>query len=213
MTTQQNYGLGFSPLSIKNAKSHGFVEEMVANKQVGMYGIITDSAKNVVSHEYLARTKNHLNSFVTRLLQDNTLGKLYKITLNDELVTIVNDGVTNLVEGSSIFVNNGNVRFYGVRFNFDADIFAPSTSALVHFNDVMVEITMTLKIGSMSKTLQITDPLLAINTTAYPIDYSGLEEETGDVILTIDNITIIPGSTYDYSKYKLALYDVLFVVV
>ena len=106
MTTQQNYGLGFSPLSIKNAKSHGFVEEIVANKQVGMYGIIVDSAKHVVSHEYLARTKNHLNSFVTRLLQDNTLGKLYKITVNDELVTIIENGETNLVEGANIFVNN-----------------------------------------------------------------------------------------------------------
>lgn len=213
MTTQQNYGLGFSPLSIKNAKSHGFVEEIVANKQVGMYGIIVDSAKHVVSHEYLARTKNHLNSFVTRLLQDNTLGKLYKITVNDELVTIIENGETNLVEGANIFVNNGDTRFYGVRFNLDADIFAPATSALVHFKDVMVNITMTLKIGALSKTLFISDPLLSINTTAYPIDYSGLEDATGDVILTIDNITIVPGATYDYDKYKLALYDILFVVV
>lgn len=38
---QKAYGLGFSPLSFKNAKSYGFNEEIVANKDVGMYGVIS----------------------------------------------------------------------------------------------------------------------------------------------------------------------------
>ena len=212
MAKQTKYGLGFSPLSMKNAKSHGFADEMVANKEVGMYGIATAPNKDIVSHEYMARTKYHLNSFVTRLIQDNTLGRLYKITVNDYFVTMITNGTTNLVQDSTVFINNGKKEMKGVRFNFDLDIFAPSSSALVHFTDVQVRIVMTLKRGSQSKQLTIEESILAINTTAYPIDFSGITD-SNDIILTIDEITIIPGDSYDYNQYKMALYDILFVVV
>lgn len=212
MAKQTKYGLGFSPLSMKNAKEYGFDDEMVANKEVGMYGIAAGANKDIVSHEYMARTKYHLDNFVTRLMQDNTLGRLYKITVGNEFATIIKDGTTNLVADSNIFINNGSNEFKGVRFNFDLDIFAPSTSALVHFKDVKVNITMTLKKGSQSKKLTINEPVLSINTTAYHIDLSDMTA-SGDILLFIDSIVIVPGESYDYANYKMALYDILFVLV
>ena len=214
MAKQTKYGLGFSALSFKNAKQYGFVEEMLVDKSTGMHGIIVDSAKNVVSHEYLARTKYQLNTFVTRALQDNTVGKLYKITLNDYLVSMITNNSTNLISsGSNIAINNGATRMKGLRFNFDMDIFTPSTSSLFHFTDINIEIGMTLKIGNTSKKMTIDESLLAINTTAYAIDYSGLENATGDVTITIDSIIVKPVDSFDYSKYKIALYDVLLIVI
>lgn len=214
MAKQTKYGLGFSALSMKNAKQYGFVEEMVVDKNTGMHGIIVDSAKNVVSHEYLARTKYQLNTFVTRALQDNTIGKLYKITLNDYLVSMITNNSTNLITSdSNIAINNGATRMKGLRFNFDMDIFTPSNSSLFHFTDINIEIGMTLKIGSTSKNMKIDESLLAINTTAYAIDYSGLENATGDVTITINSIIVKPVDSFDYSKYKIALYDVLLIVI
>ena len=210
---QKAYGLGFSPLSFKNAKSYGFNEEIVANKDVGMYGVIADDSKNVISHEYLARTKYHLNSFTTRLLQDSTVGKLYKITIGDSLATRITNNTTDLIDGSLIKINNGTKRMRGVRFNFDIDIFAPVNSALIHFKEISILIKMTLRVGAMSKQLTIEDSALAINTTAYHIDFSGLEDATGDVELQIDSVIIKPPSDFDYSHYRIMLYDILFVVI
>ena len=101
----------------------------------------------------------------------------------------------------------------GVRFNFDIDIFAPVNSALIHFKEISILIKMTLRVGAMSKQLTIEDSSLAINTTAYHIDFSGLEDATGDVELEINSVFIKPPEDFDYSHYRIMLYDILFVVI
>lgn len=209
MATQTKYGLGFSPLSMRYAKENAFVQEMVADKNVGMFGIVVDNEKNIVSHEYLARTKVHLDNFITRLVQDNTLGKLYKIRAHEYLVTMITDRSTDLIDGADIFIPNGDTKIKGIRFNFDIDVYDPSASALIHYKNIDIVINMELCVGPSSKTISIRNSLAYINTTAYALDYSGLEGETGDVVLKIKNIFIVPGDDFDFNVNKIALYDIL----
>lgn len=213
MAKKTKYGLGFSPLSMKYAKTYGFTEELLANKDVGMMGIATGEQKHILSHEYLVRTKTHLNNFVNRCIQDNTLGKLYKLTVSDTLAVLITDGETNLVADSSIAVNNTDTKIKGIRFNFDVDVIDPSTSALVHYKDITISIGMTLSIGSFSKAISIQNSLAYINTTAYAMDYAGLEQATGDVKVRIDSIVITPGQSFDYNTARIALYDILVCVI
>jgi len=213
LAKKTKYGLGFSPLSMKYAKPYGFTEELLANKDVGMMGIATGEQKHILSHEYMVRTKTHLNNFVNRCIQDNTLGKLYKLTVSDTLAMLITDGVTNLVADSNIVVNNTDTKIKGIRFNFDVDVIDPSASALLHYKDITITINMTLFVGSLSKPISIQNSLAYINTTAYAIDYSGLENGIGDVKIRIDSVVITPGASFDYNTARIALYDILVCVI
>ena len=81
------YGLGFSPLSVGN-KDHAFPEELMSQKETGTFAIMGADGY-MVSSEYLGRTKAHIESFANRMVADNTLGKIYKMTLDENLVRTV----------------------------------------------------------------------------------------------------------------------------
>ena len=210
MALQTRYGLGFSPLSIKNVKEWAFNEESVANKDVGMYGIVVGDEKNVVSAEYVARSKAQLDTFVNRLIADNTIGKLWKLTVDNELVRIITESSGNLIEDAeNLEINNGTARIKGVRFNIDLDFITKDRSMLKYNGEIRANIMMAIKIGSYSKTQIINDTIVNINSTAYALDYTGLEDATGDVILTFESFEIIPPTGFDFDVNTLALYDVL----
>ena len=214
MALQTRYGLGYSPLSIKNAKEYAYEEESVANKDVGMYGIVVDSDKNVVSAEYVARSKAQLNAFVNRLIADNTIGKLWKLTVDNNLVRTITEGSGNLIEDvEGLEINHGTARIKGVRFNIDLDFITKERSMLKYNGEIRANIMMTIKIGSYSKTQIVNDSIVNINSTAYALDYTGLEDATGDVILTFDSFEIIAPTGFDYGINTLALYDVLVDVI
>ena len=56
MAVQNQYGLGYSPLSTKYAADYAWKHESVANKEVGLYGIVVDEEKRILSAEYAARS-------------------------------------------------------------------------------------------------------------------------------------------------------------
>lgn len=210
---KSNYGLGFSPLSMANLDK-AFPEEMVSNKDVGMFGIVTDK-KEIISHEYIMRTKMQLDAFITRLTQDNTLGKVYKINPGN-MATIIKNNNTNLVQDANLKVNNGSAPIFGVRFNFDVDLIHHSTSSAVSFNDITVDIVMNYRVGFVNPiTQKITGVKLSeINTTAYRLDPDGaFVGYKGDANLTIDSIVIHPGENFDYDNFTVAVYDILFATI
>ena len=213
MALQNQYGLGYSPLSIKNAPDYAYVEESVANKEVGLYGIVVDEDKRVMSAQYVARSKYQLESFVNRLVGDNTIGKLWKITPDDMLVRTIQNSDTNLVETLEDQINNGTNRIKGVRFSIDLDWIVKTRSALKYTGTINVKIGMTLRIGTFSVRQIIRDNITTVNTTAYALDYTGLERAVGDVILTIDEITIVPPDNFDFDENVLALYDILMCTI
>ena len=214
MALQTRYGLGFSPLSIKNVKEWAFNEESVANKDVGMYGIVVGDDKNVVSAEYVARSKAQLDTFVNRLIADNTIGKLWKLTVDNELVRIITESSGNLIEDAeNLEINNGTARIKGVRFNIDLDFITKERSMLKYNGEIRANIMMTIKIGSYSKVQIINDTVVNINSTAYALDYTGLEDATGDVILAFESFEIIPPTGFDFDVNTLALYDVLIATI
>ena len=214
MALQTKYGLGFSPLSISNAKEYAYTEESVANKDVGMYGIVVDNAKNVVSAQYVARSKDQLNAFVNRLIADNTLGKLWKITVDDNLVRVVDDSSGNLIEGSDLTpINHGTGRIRGVRFNIDLDFITKQRSMLKYNGEIRATIVMYIKIGSFSKRQEVSDTIVNINSTAYALDYTGMEDASGDCILEFESISIQAPVGFDFEQNTLALYDILVAII
>ena len=213
MAIQDQYGLGFSSLDIKYGREYGAKEENVANKEVGLHGNIVDDDKNILSATYATRNKYQMETFANRLVADNTIGKMYKLTVDDLLVRTIQDNATNLLEGSDIFVNNGTNRIKGVRFNFDLDWIAKNRAALKYNADISAQIIMNIAIGAFSKRQVISDTITNINSTAYALDYSGLDDATGDVILTLNSITIVPPDDFDYDDNVLALYDILLAII
>ena len=175
MALQNQYGLGYSPLSIKHVNDFAFNQESVANKEVGLYGIVTDEDLRIMSAEYVARTKYQLDKFVNRLISDNTIGKVWKLTMDDMLVRTIQDDTTNWLEDAELAdvqIQYGTSRVRGLRFNIDLDWIAKSRSALKYNGSINVRIGMTVRIGTFSVHRTIEDTIDGINSTAYAMDYT-----------------------------------------
>lgn len=214
MALQNQYGLGYSPLSIKNVQDYAYTQESVANKDVGLYGIVTDDDKNIMSVDYVTRVKFQLDHFVNRLIADNTIGRLYKIAVDDGLVRTIQNNSTDLLEDVELDpINFGYIYIKGVRFNIDLDWIVKHRSTLKYNGSIRAKIIMRISIGSSSVRQIINDTVVNINSTAYALDYTGLESARGDVVLTIESITIIPPDDFDYDENVLALYDILLAVI
>ena len=220
MALQNQYGLGYSPLSIKYVPDNASTQESVANKEVGMYGIVVDDDRHIMSIDYATREKYQMQYFINRLIADNTIGRLYKLLVDDQLVrTIQNDNTNLLEDGENLFINHGYNYIKGVRFNFDLDWLVKDNHNLrynlesANHEPIRIKIVMRISIGVESVRQIINDTITNINCTAYALDYTGLERASGDVILTFDSITIIPPPNFDYDENVLALYDILLAVI
>ena len=214
MAVQNQYGLGYSPLSTKYATDFAWKYESVANKEVGLYGIVVDDEKRILSAEYAARAKYHMENFVNRLIADNTIGKLWRITVDDQMVRTIQDDRTNLMEDAeNCYINNGTQYIKGVRFNIDMDLISKNNSSRMYNGQVRARIAMTVSVGPSSIRQVIEDSVEYINSTAWALDYHALEGAVGDVVLTVDDITILPDPSFDYDNNVIALYDILMCVI
>ena len=215
LATQNKYGLGFSPLSMKNAVIHGFIEEMVANKELGMFGLVMDDDKNIVSHEYLVRCKAQLDAFVNYLIQAQTLGKIYKLSVADYFGTLITNNSTNLIgDADQVSIDCRTTKPSSLRFSFGIEVFEKDTCGLVHFNEITVDIGLTVHVGTESNKFTISAPILQLNSGGYDIKYGSIPAETpGNVSIDIDSVIIKPPGEFDYNTYKIALYDILIAVI
>ena len=137
------YGVGFSPLSISN-KKYAHEEELMANKEAGLLAIFQKDG-SVISADHLLRCKRHLEQFTQKCINDGTLGKVYKISPNEDLVQNIKS-TQNLFTDTLTFNSPGEVDFSFIRFSIDYDCFAKETSAVFDPADIRVQINFTHKI-------------------------------------------------------------------
>lgn len=216
MATQVEYGLGFSPISFKNVEAYAFNEEMAAQKDVGIFGIVekTGDNKYIVSAEYLARQKFQLQNFVNLLMQTNSLGKIYRLKIDNFAGRAITGTTSNMINGSSLVISDGTTKINALRFNFDMDVSSKSDAGLLHFNDATVTFEYTLTVGSTSSNFSITDTIFNINRNKYPIDYSSITIGASDNIsITLTSLVITLGTSFDASTDRIGLYDILLVTL
>lgn len=206
---KRQYGFGFSPLSVNN-RTNGFDEEMVSVKDCGLFGIM-DVNKNVVSGEYLARSRVHLDRFVNRLINDNTVGKLYKITVDDNLVRAVYNEESVLA--NSLIYDYQSVKINAFRFDFDIDLIMKQTSGIIHDKDVKISIDFGITKGTERKTFNVEESMSNINSKAFKVDYSLFSDDRELYIFTIDGIKIIPPETFDSANQAIILHDILLCIM
>ena len=190
------YGLGFSPLSIGN-KDHAFPEELMSQKETGTFAIM-GSDGYMISSEYIGRTKAHIEAFAERMVSDNTLGKIYKMTLDENLVRTVIDSDNMMTNG--IVIPHGKDPISSIRFNVGIEYFERATSAaIVTASDIKVEIEFDIVRGPSSKTFLITD---------YP-------ENTADdkFYLRVHKFKVILPESFNKETHTVAVHDILIGVV
>ena len=207
------YGVGFSPLSIGNRGS-AKPEELLANKDVGLFFINT-SDNNVVSAEYIARCKEHLKSFTQRCYDDSTLGKIFKIYLDDTYIKTRIEGDDNLLT-NEIVIELGNKPIQAFRFSFDVDIFNKSDMKLLDPEDVQIKIEFSLLKNGTTKNYFIQDTLPNLNQMAFavPTDEDTNEGPLGNVYgFKINTIVFKVNQDFDPFEHAIALYDILMALI
>ena len=205
------YGYGTSTLSIKN-KKYGFTEELVGEKDIGLSGFLRKEG-TISSALYTTRCKLHLQDFVDKCIKDNTIGTIYKISVNDELVKIVN-------ESMNIFTNDLQYSFGSkqpsiFRFSIDSDIINKTNNVVFHNTNIMARIGFSLNKNEESKNFYIEDSIENLNNKAYKFDFSGYEADKSSNAYTFNlntfELTLPDG--YDNTRNVFVIYDILMALV
>lgn len=221
------YGIGISPLSISN-KRDGLAEELVANKTIGLFGILSESEGPVISAEHISRCKLHLENFINKCTAENTIGKIYKINLNDELVRVIT-GSINLFD-NEILIDCGKNNPFAFRFDIDFDVYAKDTDSHVNLDDIKVKIQFSLKKNEYIKNYFIEEKITDLNKLAYRVDYDNIpmnsvvtddteqlepRETTGDTTygFKVNTLEIIVPENFDPNKINLIIHEVLLALI
>ena len=221
------YGIGISPLSISN-KRDGLAEELVANKTIGLFGILSESEGPVISAEHISRCKLHLENFINKCTAENTIGKIYKINLNDELVRVIT-GSINLFD-NEILIDCGKVNPFAFRFDIDFDVYAKDTDSHVDLDDIKVKIQFSLKKNEYIKNYFIEEKITDLNKLAYRVDYDNIpmnsvvtddteqlepRETTGDTTygFKVNTLEINVPENFDPNKINLIIHEVLLALI
>lgn len=203
------YGLGFSPLSMAN-RDHAFKEEMLANKEVGIFFIKTQEG-NIVSAEYVARCKKHLESFIQRCIQENTIGKIFKVNIDPSQVqTVISD--------DNLFVNSINIplekKISAFRFNIDADLISRAEGIAVDPKDIVFEIQFTLRKNQDSRSYYVSENFDDINKKVFGVDYDQFADKANNTFaFSLDAFTVRVPNNFDASKQTIVVHDALFALI
>ena len=216
MSTQETYGLGFSPLSMELAKDGvPFDKELTSNKDLGILGIYHDDFKISISHEYLERAKNQIDLVYNLSMRDGTMGDLYDLPLNNtfgQVIKKTNNAYKNLLSENVELYKSTSEKLNGIRFHLDVDVIDLETGN-PYLMDPIVTINCIYKVGSSSVSLTLANKmgLSELNNTPFDLTAS-IPSGTGTCTFTLKELTISGGTSFDESKYQLNLHKVLYVV-
>ena len=202
LDVQRNlYGLGLSPLSISNRDS-ALDDEFMSNKKIGMFGINTPS-KNIVSAEYLDRSKRHLNDFISNCILENITGDVYKIIPDNQIVQLLANTNTNILN-TPITYDFGSNNPKGFKCNFDIDVFDNATMAQLDNTKIQTSIQW---IDGNSKAYNILGAnLYEFNEKAYALK---LGKSNNKYIMTIESIGFSLPASINTTTMTIVLYDIL----
>ena len=203
------YGLGFSPLSIKN-KKYAYDEEFLANKEAGLFAIFNRDG-TPISAEHLLRCKRHLEKFTERCIRDNTLCKVFKISPDDNLVQDITHSMN--IFSNTIEFSNGERALDYIRFDFEWDCFQKQNGVIFDPEMILVKINFTLKGGEETQSFDIEEKLTEINEKAYAMKYDWHTEMPDEQYsISLNSINFIFPDGFDTTKIGFILYDILFGV-
>lgn len=228
------YGIGISPLSIKN-KKYAHDEELMANKEAGLLAIYQQDG-SVISAEHLLRCKRHFELFTQRCINDGTLGKIYKISPDDNLVQTIT-ATKNIFTDKLTFDSVKKVDFQYLRFGVDFDCFNKTDSSIIfNPNDIRVQINFTHRIEEVPwspsdsfdpetgepipgpedpnprKSYNIEETLPELSRKVYAVDYSWYDGDTAKNSIILNSFDIIVPTGFDPAKIGLVIHDILFVL-
>ena len=213
-TPKNLYGYGTSVLSIRN-KKNAMDEELLGDKDIGLVGIyhIKDEDNGYISSAlYTSRVKKHLNEFMDKCIKDNTIGNIYKININDELVKIVPNSM-NLFDNTLTFTLYDKPNSF--RFGIDFDYFNKLNNTSFKAHDIKIRISFTLTKNSESKNYYIEETAEQINKKAFKFDFSTFidQNDIATYKLTLNTMEITLPVGYDNTTNVFVIYDILTAIV
>lgn len=208
------YGYGFSGLSLGNLDS-AIPGEILNDKEAGLFAICAPSDGKAMSFEYISRSKYHLEQFIQQCIDENTVGKIYKIALHDKLIERV-EGNRNLFTNEVVF-ELGNTPATAVRFSMDVDVINKDVSALVDPGEIYISTEFDLIRDGAEKTFEIVETLTDINNKAYAIDFDQVPHTEGsepqDCKLRMNSMSIRIPPSFNWQVNTLIINDILFAII
>jgi hypothetical protein len=202
------YGIGISPLSIAN-RDRALPEEMMANKDIGLFFIAAKDGDYALSAEYVTRCKAHLKEFIKQCVHENTLGKVYKIFI-DRIGTQTVDVTKNLFVNTLKYPLSEPIKAF--RFGIDADLIAKEHGIAIDPRKISFRISFTLAKGDSTKDYYIEETFDSINSKAFAVDMSMLDGE-GGYSFTINTFQVTVPNDFDATSQAIVIYDILLALI
>ena len=208
------YGLGLSPISIAN-REDALDEEFIANKDAGLLGIYRidkntgDSA--IYSAEYIAREKEHVKNFIHKCICDNTLGKVYKIDVDDKLVRVIKNDENIFTSECTFELGEDDIN--AIRFDFDIDLFVRESLAVIDPSNIGIEIQFSLIRNGITRNYVISENLESINNMAFAIDMGVISSVKENDAIRLNTLTIKTPEGFDNNKAAIVLHNILFAII
>ena len=211
--TKDLYGVGFSPLSIIN-KKHAQDEELLSEKSLGMLAIYQKDG-SVVSADQIQREKHHLEEFINDCITTNTLGKIYKINIDDNLVQ--NIIATQNLFANTVTISNGSDPISFIRLSIDADCFKKDTNAHLDPSEFIISLNFSLSKNGVTKDpFKIEESIMDINHRAYAINWDQFTDVPDDSIntyaITLNSLVITVPLLFNDARFGFVVRDVLFAM-
>ena len=203
LDVQRNlYGLGISPLSIENRAS-ALDEELLSNKKIGLFGINTNK-NNIVSAEYLSRSKKHLDKFINKCISENIMGNVYKIVPDNKIVQVISNNTVNILNSRLSY--EFTVKPKAVKFSFDIDIFDNTTMGQFDIYDIQCSIQY---LDKNNKAYQISSVYLyELFEKSYSL--SDLPKTNNNTYwFKLESIGFSLPATVNVTNMTIVLYDIL----
>lgn len=208
------YGFGFAGLSISNLDA-AVAGEIMTDKEAGLFAVCAPSDGTAMSFEYISRSKAHLQSFIQRCIEENTVGKIYKIALHDKLIERITDN-KNLFT-NDVVIELGTTPAQAIRFSFDIDVVTRAASAVIDPGEIYISVEFSLIRDGEPKTYSLIETIEDINSKAYAIDFDNVPHAEGvpirDLKLRVNAMEIRIPPSFDFTKNMLVINDILMAVI
>lgn len=208
------YGVGFAGLSLSNLDG-ALRGEIMTDKELGLFAVCAPSDGTAMSFEYISRSKAHLQSFIQQCIEENTVGKIYKIALHDKLIERILDN-KNLFT-NDVLIDLGVTPATAIRFNFDIDVVSREASAVVDPGEIYISIEFSLVRDGEPKNYSLIETIEDINSKAYAIDFDQVPHAEGIDIrslgIRVNAMYIRIPPSFDFTKNMLVINDILMAII
>lgn len=184
--------------------------EAMASRQTGMFAVMNETTKAMISYDYITRFMKAFQDFKSKLVASGNIGKIGKVDIGNEPAVALTNAVVVSTTGLKISTVS---ELSFIRFYLDLDIIDNTSGVPINCNPtVNLGFTVANNIDTnTARTYAITNLVKNINEAVYNPDYTNFEVVSASIDhdFTLDSLKVTLPNGIDASTVTIVLNSLL----